>query len=71
MRNRTYVEAMEMLGLDHHGMAELLGFDVRTSRRYARDRAIPEYVARFLRIILIEQFHPEHIKTVLAGKKWR
>lgn len=71
MKNRTYIEAMEMLGLDHDGMARLLGFDPRTSRRYARDRQIPEFVSRFLRLILIEHWDPEYINNVLRGKKWR
>ena len=71
MKNRTYGEAMEMLGLDHKGMAELLGFDQRSSRRYAKDRQIPETVSRFLRLILIEKRAPSDVNGSLAGREWR
>lgn len=52
MSAADYRDMMERLGLDHAGMAQLLGVDVRSSLRYADgDRRIRGPAANFLRFI--------------------
>ena len=60
-----YRDAMEVLGLDHNGMAALFGFEARTSRRYARDRDIPKYVERWIRYVLRTKAKPGDVVALL------
>jgi hypothetical protein len=69
MTRSHYLDAMEELGLDHHGMAKLLGVDVRTSRRYLDgSRRVPGAAVNFLTYILGKKLKAAAVLAVIGRK---
>lgn len=62
MTQTQYREAIAKLGLSQRGAAAFLGVDERSSRRWAAgDAAIPEAVAKLLRLMIRLKIKPEDV----------
>lgn len=63
MTPKQYAEAIDRLGLSQRSAARFLGVDERTSRRWIADEgAIPESVAKLLRLMIRLKLKPEDVK---------
>lgn len=60
MTPKQYADAIEKLGLSQRGAARFLGVNERTSRRWiAGDAAVPEAVAKLLRLMIRLKIRPD------------
>lgn len=60
MTPKQYIEAIDKLGLSQRSAGKFLGVDERTSRRWvAGESAIPESVAKLLRLMIRLKVKPE------------
>jgi len=63
MTPKQYADAIERLGLSQRAAGAFLGVDERQSRRWvAGDSAIPESVAKLLRLMIRLGVKPEDVK---------
>jgi DNA-binding transcriptional regulator YiaG len=63
MTANQYRAAIEKLGLSQRGAARFLGVDERSSRRWALgESAIPEAVAKLLRLMVRLDLSPADVK---------
>jgi DNA-binding transcriptional regulator YiaG len=66
MNAAQFRDAQERLGITNTTAARLLGVDARTTRRWGTgERAVPEPVARLLRLMLVMHLVPEQVLTLL------
>jgi hypothetical protein len=66
MTPADYRATLAALGLTHAGAAELVGVATGTSHSWAyRRRAIPEPVARFLRLLIAAGITPQQVMALL------
>jgi hypothetical protein len=62
MTPKQYADAIERLGLSQRAAGAFLGVDERQSRRWiAGDSAIPESVAKLLRLMIKLRLRPEDV----------
>lgn len=62
MTPKQYASAIERLGLSQVGAGKFLGVEPRQSRRWiAGDNAIPESVAKLLRLMIRLNLKPEDV----------
>ena len=62
MTPRQYIDAIDRLGLSQRAAGAFLGVDERTSRRWVSgDSAIPESVAKLLRLMIRLKLKPEDV----------
>jgi DNA-binding transcriptional regulator YiaG len=62
MTPKQYIEAIDRLGLSQRAAGRFLGVDERQSRRWAAgDSAIPESVAKLLRLMIRLKLPPEDV----------
>ncbi len=62
MTANQYRAAMDKLGLSQAGAAEFLGIGIRTSHGYANGEAIPEPIAKLLRLMVRLELKPQDVK---------
>jgi hypothetical protein len=63
MTPKQYVDAIDRLGLSQRAAGAFLGVDERQSRRWvAGDSAIPESVAKMLRLMVRLKLTPEDVR---------
>jgi hypothetical protein len=63
MTPKQYIDAIDRLGLSQRSAGRFLGVDERQSRRWvAGDSAIPESVAKLLRLMVRLKLDPEDVK---------
>jgi DNA-binding transcriptional regulator YiaG len=62
MTPKQYTDAIDRLGLSQRAAGAFLGVDERTSRRWVSgDSAIPESVAKLLRLMIRLKIKPEDV----------
>lgn len=62
MTPKQYIDAIDRLGLSQRAAGAFLGVDERTSRRWVSgDSAIPESVAKLLRLMIRLKLKPEDV----------
>lgn len=62
MTPKQYVDAIDRLGLSQRAAGTFLGVDERQSRRWvAGDSAVPESVAKLLRLMIRLKLKPEDV----------
>lgn len=62
MTPKQYADAIDRLGLSQRAAGRFLGADERTSRRWiAGDSAVPESVAKLLRLMIRLKIKPEDV----------
>jgi hypothetical protein len=62
MTPKQYIEAIDRLGLSQRSAGKFLGVDERTSRRWvAGESAIPEAVAKLLRLMVRLKLPPDEV----------
>ncbi len=63
MSPKQYAEAIDRLGLSQRAAGRFLGVEERTSRRWiSGESAIPESVAKLLRLMVQMKLKPEDVK---------
>lgn len=63
MTPKQYADAIERLGLSQRAAGRFLGVEERTSRRWiSGESAIPESVAKLLRLMIARKISPDDVK---------
>ena len=60
---KQYADAIDRLGLSQRAAGRFLGVEERTSRRWiSGESAVPESVAKLLRLMIARKINPDDVK---------